>query len=86
MAILLARPPFCAHRGRVATLKSARRRKRAKLSLRTPVGSRFQVLESGRRHERGELVDELLRREDDARRAVAPTVLQTVENTAVFEP
>jgi len=42
-------------------------------------------MEAGRRNERGELLDQFLRREDDVRRAVAPAVLQAIEKTAVFE-
>jgi hypothetical protein len=42
-------------------------------------------MEARRRNERGELLDQLLRREDDMRRAVAPAVLQAIEKTAVLE-
>jgi hypothetical protein len=42
-------------------------------------------METRRRDERGELLDELLRREDHVRRAVAPAVLEPIEETAVLE-
>jgi hypothetical protein len=42
-------------------------------------------MEAGRRHERGQLHEELLRREDDLRRAAAPASLQAMEQTAVLE-
>ena len=42
-------------------------------------------MEARRRHQGRELLDELLRREDDVRRAAAPAVLQAVEEAAVVE-
>jgi hypothetical protein len=43
-------------------------------------------VEAGRRDQRREALDELLRREDDVGRAVAPAVLQSVEQAPVREP
>jgi hypothetical protein len=42
-------------------------------------------MEARRRDERGEFPGELLRREDGVRRAIAPAVLQAIEQAAVFE-
>jgi len=42
-------------------------------------------MEARRRDERGEFLEELLRCEDDVRRAVAPAVLQAIEKTAVLD-
>jgi hypothetical protein len=36
-------------------------------------------------YDRGELLDEFLRREDDVRRAVSPAVFQAIEQAAVVE-
>ena len=43
-------------------------------------------MEARRRDERGEFLDEFLWREDDVRRAVAPAVLQAIEQAAIVEP
>ena len=43
-------------------------------------------MEARQRGERGEFLDEFLRCEDDVRRAVAPAVLEAIEQAAVFEP
>jgi hypothetical protein len=42
-------------------------------------------VEAGRRDERCELLEELLRREDDVGRAVAPAVLEAIEERSVRE-
>jgi hypothetical protein len=43
-------------------------------------------VDAGRRHQGGELFDELGRLEHDVRGAVAPAVLQAVEEPPIVEP
>jgi hypothetical protein len=43
-------------------------------------------VEAGRRNQGREVLDQLLRLEDDVGRAVAPAVLEAVEELTVLEP
>jgi hypothetical protein len=44
------------------------------------------AMEARRWYQSRELLDELLRLEDDVRRSVTPAVLQTIEKSSVREP
>jgi hypothetical protein len=75
-----------------APSRSAEPRRLPRHDMSTPACTRSEdpvvadEVEARRRHQGRELLEELLRLEDDVRRAVAPAVLQTIEERSVREP